>query len=86
MLRIRVILAAGVVAGLVLGCGGSDGGSAARATATASATATQAPAEATATATPAARRGVRLVRIGRFDEPVFVTAPPGDRGAQFVGV
>jgi glucose/arabinose dehydrogenase len=38
----------------------------------------------TATATPAQRRGVRLVRIGTFSEPVFVTAPRGDRRVQFV--
>ena len=46
------------------------------------ATATQAPAEATATPAPAsaaARKGVRLVRIGNFQSPVFVTAPRGDR-------
>ena len=84
MVRLRVILpAAGAVAVLVLGCGGSDGGSAARATPTA--TTTQAPAEPTATATPAQRRrGVRLVRIGTFNAPVFVTAPRGDRRVQFV--
>jgi glucose/arabinose dehydrogenase len=83
MVRLRVILpAAGAVAALVLGCGGSDGGSAARATPTA--TTTQAPAEPTATATPAQRRGVRLVRIGTFNAPVFVTAPRGDRRVQFV--
>ena len=83
MVRLRVILpAAGALAALVLGCGGSDGGSAARATPTAT---TQAPAEPTATATPAQRRrGVRLVRVGNFDEPVFVTAPRGDRRVQFV--
>ena len=86
MARPRVLLpAAAVAAGLVLGCGGSDGGSSARATATA----TQAPAEGTATATPApasaaARKGVRLVRIGTFESPVYVTAPRGDRRVQFV--
>jgi glucose/arabinose dehydrogenase len=87
MVRLKVILpAAGVAAGLVLGCGGSDGSSTARATPTA--TATEAPAEtATAAPTPAAtaqRRGVRLVRIGSFNAPVFVTAPRGDRRVQFV--
>jgi glucose/arabinose dehydrogenase len=37
-------------------------------------------------ATPgqAARRGVRLVRIGRFDSPLYVTAPPGDKRRIFV--
>ena len=84
--RPRVLVpAAAVAAGLVLGCGGSDGGSSARATATASAT--QAPAEATATppaASAAARKGVRLVRIGRFQAPVFVTAPRREPRVQFV--
>lgn len=32
----------------------------------------------------ASRRGVRLVRVGRFDNPVYVTAPPGDRRRIFV--
>jgi glucose/arabinose dehydrogenase len=83
MVRLRVIVpAAGAVAALVLGCGGSGGGSAARATPTA----TETPAEPAATATPAAqrRRGVRLVRIGTFTAPLFVTAPRGDRRVQFV--
>ncbi len=31
-----------------------------------------------------ARRGVRLRRIGDFDSPLFVTAPPGDRRRVFV--
>jgi glucose/arabinose dehydrogenase len=87
MVRLKVILpCAGVLAALVLGCGSSDGDSTARATPTA--TATGAPAESTATPTPAAaarrRRGVRLVRIGNFNAPVFVTAPRGDRRVQFV--
>jgi len=84
--RIRVLLPAAAGAGaLVLGCGGSgEGGGAAARTpaatpaATATATAVLEPARA------AARRGVRLVRIGSFDEPVFVTAPPQDRQVQFV--
>jgi glucose/arabinose dehydrogenase len=32
----------------------------------------------------AASRGVRLVRVGRFDNPVYVTSPPGDRRRLFV--
>ena len=32
----------------------------------------------------ARKRGVRLVRVGRFDNPVYVTAPPGDRRRLFV--
>ena len=29
----------------------------------------------------AAAPGVRLVLLGRFDEPTYLTAPPGDRAA-----
>jgi glucose/arabinose dehydrogenase len=32
----------------------------------------------------AAARGVKLVRVGSFDTPVYVTAPPGDRRRIFV--
>jgi glucose/arabinose dehydrogenase len=39
---------------------------------------------ATAPDVTAAKRGVRLVRVGRFDSPVYVTAPPGDRRRLFV--
>jgi glucose/arabinose dehydrogenase len=84
MLRPRMLLpAAGLATGLLLGCGGTDTSSTASATPAApAATATSAP---EATATPAAqRRGVRLVRIGTFNEPLYVTAPPGDRRVQFV--
>jgi glucose/arabinose dehydrogenase len=31
-----------------------------------------------------ARKGVRLARVGRFDSPVYVTTPPGDRRRLFV--
>ena len=71
------------IALLALGCGGGDGdATAARATATPSAEPTPVPAE-----TPAAtvaRPGLRLQRIGTFDSPVYVTAPPGDRRRLFV--
>src|SRR5215210_265306 len=35
--------------------------------------------EATAPAEPAQRRPVRLLLLGRFDEPTYVAAPPGDK-------
>ena len=35
-------------------------------------------------AEPAGARGVRLARVGRFEAPVYVTAPPGDRRRTFV--
>jgi glucose/arabinose dehydrogenase len=39
---------------------------------------------ATAPDVTADKRGVRLVRVGRFDSPVYVTAPPGDARRLFV--
>jgi glucose/arabinose dehydrogenase len=39
---------------------------------------------ATTPRTRAARRGVKLVRVGRFDSPLYVTAPPGDTRRLFV--
>ena len=38
-----------------------------------------------ATATPSrAARGVRLRKVADFDDPVYLTSPPGDRARQFV--
>jgi glucose/arabinose dehydrogenase len=70
---------------LALGCGSSNGGAAARTPSPSAAPATTA----TATPTPsseaaAARPGLRLKRIGRFQSPVYVTSPPGDRKRLFV--
>jgi glucose/arabinose dehydrogenase len=47
-------------------------------------TAEQATRDERSDAGAAQARGVRLVPVGRFDEPLFVTAPPGDRRRQFV--
>jgi glucose/arabinose dehydrogenase len=77
--RFRVLVASVVM--LALGCGGGDDRATARSSPTA--TATRAPAV-TPTATPAARPGLRLQRIGTFDNPLYVTAPPGDRRRVFV--
>jgi glucose/arabinose dehydrogenase len=62
-------------AALVAACGSGDSGNAASPAATGGAA--EAP-------TAAGSRGVKLKRIGRFDSPVFVTAPPGDRRRLFV--
>jgi glucose/arabinose dehydrogenase len=73
----RVLIAA--AATFALGCGGGgDRATAQPATATPAATATPTP---TATI---ARPGLRLKRIGTFESPVYVTAPPGDRRRVFV--
>src|SRR5688500_6687351 len=50
----------------------------------AEATPTPAAPETTTGTRAQARRGVRLQRIGSFDQPVFVTAPPEDRTRVFV--
>jgi glucose/arabinose dehydrogenase len=86
VLPARVLLPAAAVA-LVLGCGGDGGDAAARSTPTPTATetATAAPSPtATPTATVAAQRGLRLQRVGTFDSPLYVTAPPGDTERLFV--
>jgi glucose/arabinose dehydrogenase len=71
-------------------CGSSSGADRAAGSAAEPAT-TEAPAESTASGTrtararPAqARRGIRLVQIGSFSAPLYVTAPPGDRRRVFV--
>jgi glucose/arabinose dehydrogenase len=77
----RASVLIGATALFALGCGGND-----RAAARPTSTATAAPA-ATATAAPtatAAKPGLRLKRIGTFDNPVYVTAPPNDRKRIFV--
>jgi glucose/arabinose dehydrogenase len=79
----------------VAGCGSGGDDAAGRAQpaagatptprATAQATGNAAPSPTpTPTATAAARRGVRLVKVGNFSAPVYVTAPPGDRNRLFV--
>jgi glucose/arabinose dehydrogenase len=74
-----VVLAVGVA----LAACGSDGGTSRAADSTAASTATGASGESGGTAQPQgtaaqAKRGVRLVRVGGFSTPVYVTAPPGD--------
>jgi glucose/arabinose dehydrogenase len=75
----RVLIA--LAAMFVLGCGGGgDHATAQPAKPSPSATAT-------ATSTPTAsvaKPGLRLKKIGDFDDPVYVTAPPGDRRRVFV--
>src|SRR5690349_20829278 len=58
----------------VAGCSSGDGG---QTVATNPATDTRA-APATAPAEGAARRPVRLLRLGTFDQPTYITSPRGD--------
>jgi glucose/arabinose dehydrogenase len=75
----RAIIAIALAAVLlVLAACGSDDSSADTTTRV-----TASSAETTA-ARPAAADGVKLVGVGRFDTPVFVTAPPGDTRRIFV--
>jgi glucose/arabinose dehydrogenase len=68
-------LLAGVL--LLVACGGSD--------ATTGTTANRQTGTGASTAAPAqVARGVKLESVGRFDAPLYVTGPPGDRRRVFV--
>lgn len=81
LLATSALLGAG---GVLLGACGGDGQ--ARQTAT-NAPSGGATGESRSRPVPSAKeaaRGVRLVRIGDFTDPLYVTAPPGDEGRLFV--
>jgi glucose/arabinose dehydrogenase len=73
---------------VLVACGAGDGDDdAAGTTAAPAAPAEPAPATTSEDDSPAAKpagNGVRLSRIGNFDQPLYVTAPPGDRTRLFV--
>jgi glucose/arabinose dehydrogenase len=75
-----VALVAGI--GLALGaCGSDERAGAASTTAPSNAATSAVASSSTTTATTAraaAKRGVRLVRVGTFRSPVYIAAPPGD--------
>jgi glucose/arabinose dehydrogenase len=86
-------VATAVAAGLVLafaafGCGSDDGERSrppTAATAPSGSAGEDSPADSSRAPTADdARRGVRLVRVGSFDSPLYVTAPPGDTRRTFV--
>ena len=74
--------------GVALAACGSENRAGATSTAdppSSSATGSASSSTSTATATTAqAKRGVRLVRVGTFDNPVYITQPPGDRSRMMV--
>ena len=75
----RVASIAALIAVALAGCGSSDdAGSAEAPIATAQAT------QRDAQEARGAQTGVRLVGVGQFESPVYVTAPPGDRRRLFV--
>ncbi|HEY4095750.1 MAG TPA: PQQ-dependent sugar dehydrogenase [Baekduia sp.] len=77
-----MVLAALLAAVALVACGSNDDRAGAESTATAAPTTTDRAAPDAATA--AAGHGVRLVKVGEFDQPLYVTAPPGDRRRLFV--
>jgi glucose/arabinose dehydrogenase len=84
MLRPAVVLAL-VAAALIAACGSDSNAENASTSSNATAstnddTGSGSPAEGRA----AAGRGVRLVKVGDFQSPLYVTAPPGDRRRIFV--
>jgi glucose/arabinose dehydrogenase len=74
--------------GVTLGACGSEDRAGATSTAdppSSGATGSASSSTSTTTATTAqARRGVRLVPVGTFDNPVYITQPPGDRSRMMV--
>jgi glucose/arabinose dehydrogenase len=79
---LRVMSAFVLVVAALAACGsGSDGTGASTAEGT---TAGDPPGGSGAAGRAAQSRGVRLVKVGDFDAPLYVTAPPGDRRRIFV--
>jgi glucose/arabinose dehydrogenase len=75
-----LLLAAALAAATLVACGSNGAG--------AGANATTGPTDGDATAKPttatAAARGVKLVKVGSFEQPLYVTAPPADKRRIFV--
>jgi glucose/arabinose dehydrogenase len=69
-----------VVAVALVACGGGGDGAKAETTGAVA----SASAKTTATTTTTAKRGVKLVQIGSFDQPLYVTSPPQDTRRLFV--
>jgi glucose/arabinose dehydrogenase len=88
----RALLSLALLAAVALvACGSDDDRAGAHTTGTTAAAATPAPSVDLQTATdpgPGAQaaigRGVKLVKVGDFAQPLYVTAPPGDRRRLFV--
>jgi glucose/arabinose dehydrogenase len=76
-----VLVVGGTVVAAVLGIDGEAKDGVTGGTPSTSGTENAGPSEGQA---GAAARGVRLVRVGDFDQPLYVTAPPADRKRVFV--
>jgi glucose/arabinose dehydrogenase len=85
MLPRALLLAAVLAAVALVACGGDDrAGAQSTGTGAAPADVDAGAATTPAGATTAARRGVKLVQVGSFNQPLYVTAPRGDRRRLFV--
>ncbi len=82
MSRTGLTLACLATVAALAACGSDEGQ--AESTAAAAPPAPPAPAAETTQAKPSAADGVKLVGVGTFDTPVYVTAPPGDTRRIFV--
>ncbi|HVF79595.1 MAG TPA: PQQ-dependent sugar dehydrogenase [Solirubrobacteraceae bacterium] len=79
MVRVAPMLAIGAALVALAACGSDDTSAETQPTPAATASSTE-----TTQARPAAANGVKLIGVGRFDAPVYVTAPPGDTRRIFV--
>ncbi|HEX8856941.1 MAG TPA: PQQ-dependent sugar dehydrogenase [Thermoleophilaceae bacterium] len=82
MLLPRLVLACVLAAGLLTG--GCGSGKSNKQTVTSAPNPAPAPTSTDSRNAAPSRRGVRLVRVGNFDQPVYVTSPPGDTSRLFV--
>ncbi len=70
--------------GVTLAACGSDNRAGATSTADPASSSLTGSASSSTATTAQAKRGVRLVRVGTFDNPVYITQPPGDRSRMMV--
>jgi glucose/arabinose dehydrogenase len=82
MLRRAFVFVATLAAVVLAACGSKDDRAGAETSGTDAGTTVERAAPDAGTA--AAGRGVKLVKVGDFDQPLYVTAPPGDRRRLFV--
>ena len=84
MSRAALTLACLATLSVLAACGSDDESAGATTTSTPPTSASSSEARETTRARPTAADGVRLVGIGTFEAPVYVTAPPGDPRRIFV--
>ena len=84
MSRTGLTLACLTTVAVLAACGSDDDSAAEATTTTPPASASGSAATETTQAKPSAADGVRLVGIGTFEAPLYVTAPPGDTRRVFV--